>query len=63
MSRYGCFDRAPYAANHKFFAIGSGRDYALAAMHLGTNSRKAVEVAIHFDNNTGGEVIEFGVDE
>lgn len=50
-------------SHHKFFAIGSGRDYALAAMHLGKNSREAVEVAIHFDNNTGGEVIEFGVDE
>lgn len=38
------------------FAIGSGRDFALAAMHLGFNAQTAVEVAMQFDNNTGGEI-------
>lgn len=45
------------------FAIGSGRDFALAAMHLGKSAREAVEVAMTFDNNTGGDVIEIGVSE
>lgn len=45
------------------FAIGSGRDFAMAAMHLGKSAKEAVEVAMHFDINTGGEVIEFEVDE
>lgn len=34
-------------------AMGSGRDYALAAMHLGYDSRRAVEVAIALDNDCG----------
>lgn len=49
----GCF----LALDRTFFAIGSGRDYALAAMHLGKTAREAVEVAMHFDNSTGGEVV------
>lgn len=34
-------------------AFGSGRDYALAAMHLGFDARRAVEVAIALDNDCG----------
>jgi ATP-dependent protease HslVU (ClpYQ) peptidase subunit len=37
----------------KFIAWGAGRDYALAAMHLGKNSREAVEVACALDNTCG----------
>ena len=40
-----------------FFAIGSGDQYALAAMHLGCDARRAVEVAATFDTGTGGEIV------
>jgi hypothetical protein len=39
-----------------FYAIGSGRDYALAAMSLGCDSERAVRVASEFDNNTNNDV-------
>lgn len=38
------------------FAAGSGRDYALAAMHLGFGARRAVEVACHFDSGCGNGI-------
>lgn len=47
--------------HREFFAIGSGRDYALMAMHLGKTAVEAVELAKVFDNGTGGEVISFEV--
>lgn len=37
-------------------AIGSGRDFALAAMYLGRNAPEAVSVAKVFDVFTGGEI-------
>ena len=40
-----------------YHAIGSGRDYALAAMHLGKTAKRAIEVAMAFDNHTGGSII------
>ena len=40
------------------FAIGSGRDFALAAMHLGRSADEAVRVACEFDQCCGN-----GVDE
>ena len=39
-----------------FFAIGSGRDFALAAMALGRGAAEAVEVAARFDTGTGNGV-------
>lgn len=36
-----------------FIAFGSGRDYAMAAMHLGKSPREAVEIACLFDINCG----------
>ena len=44
--------------SRQFHAVGSGRDYALAAMHLGRDAYHAVAVARDFDNNTGGDIIE-----
>jgi hypothetical protein len=43
-----------------YHACGSGRDFALTAMHLGKSAKEAVEIASMFDNNTGGatEVLE-----
>ncbi len=38
------------------FAIGSGRDFALAAMHCGKTAKEAVEIAIHFDSGCGNGV-------
>ena len=40
--------------NHrKFFAIGSGRDFAMAAMMLGKNAWEAVKLAHELDSDTG----------
>lgn len=53
-----CFysgDNGPYYTVYedKFVAMGSGRDYALAAMHLGHDAVTAVEVAIALDTCCG----------
>jgi ATP-dependent protease HslVU (ClpYQ) peptidase subunit len=37
----------------KFIAMGAGRDYALAAMHLGRGAREAVEVVCALDITCG----------
>ena len=46
----------------RHMAIGSGRDYALMAMHLGKSAKEAVELACLFDINCGNGVdfLEFG---
>ena len=43
-------------------AIGSGRDYALMAMHLGRTAKEAVELTCLFDANCGNgvDVLELG---
>ncbi len=41
-----------------FFAIGSGRDFAIAAMALGKSAAQAVELASRFDIWTGGPITE-----
>lgn len=43
----------PYRLEDPFTAIGSGRDFAIAAMHLGKNAYGAVEVACHYDTGCG----------
>lgn len=50
---YGPF---PVVIEDKTFAVGCGRDFALAAMHLGCDARKAVEVAIALDSACGNGV-------
>lgn len=52
------YDTAPYPIRieDEQFAIGSGRDFALAAMHLGLPAHDAVEVAAVFDNTCGNGV-------
>jgi ATP-dependent protease HslVU (ClpYQ) peptidase subunit len=52
------YEYSPYPVrfNDKFFAIGSGRDFALATMHLGYDARTAVEVAIALDSGCGNGV-------
>lgn len=44
-----------------FYARGSGRDYAMAAMHLGCDARRAVEVACAFDINCGNGIDTMGL--
>jgi ATP-dependent protease HslVU (ClpYQ) peptidase subunit len=48
-------DDGPHCAarENAFSAWGAGRDYALAAMHLGKTAREAVEVACALDNTCG----------
>lgn len=46
----------PIVMEQDLHAIGSGRDFALAAMHLGCDPIKAVEVASVFDCYTGSGV-------
>lgn len=48
----------PIPIEDAFTAIGCGRDYAIAAMHLGRTAREAVEVACIFDTCCGK-----GIDE
>ena len=52
------YERNPYPVRFedKCFAIGCGRDFALAAMHLGHDARTAVEVAIAFDSGCGNGI-------
>lgn len=47
---------APVMIEDPVFAIGSGRDYAMAAMHLGKTAAEAVEVACLFDQDCGNGV-------
>jgi ATP-dependent protease HslVU (ClpYQ) peptidase subunit len=43
----------PIQLEDKHYAIGSGRDYALAAMHLGRTAVEAVQVAIDLCDGCG----------
>lgn len=45
----------------KYHSVGSGRDFALAAMALGKTAHEAVELASTFDVYTGGSVDCFEV--
>lgn len=42
-----------------FYAIGSGTKAALAAMHMGADAKKAVEIASLVDPHTGGPIQVF----
>lgn len=52
------YERTPFPVCYesKFIAIGSGREYARAAMHLGKTAREAVEVACALDVNCGSGI-------
>ena len=54
------YEREPfcYVIEDKFYAMGSGRDYAMAAMYLGKGAVEAVGIAMVFDSNCG-----MGLDE
>ena len=52
------YERTQYPIRHeqRCIAIGSGREYAMAAMHLGKTAREAVEVAIELDCGCGNGI-------
>lgn len=60
------YERTPYPVRHlqRHTAIGSGREFARAAMHLGKTAVEAVEVAIALDHGCGNgiDVLTFGDD-
>lgn len=50
-----CYEKTPhpFVIDEPFFACGSGRDYAIAAMSLGHNAVTGVEIAIRFETSCG----------
>lgn len=46
----------PLLFEDRLFASGSGRDFALAAMHCGRSTAEAVEIASLFENGCGNGV-------
>lgn len=52
------YERTPYPVRYEqpFVAIGSGREYARAAMHLGCSATRAVEVAMALDSSCGNGI-------
>lgn len=53
----------PIPIESPFYAIGSGGSYATAAMHLGQNASKAVEIACMYDSECGNGVDVLELDE
>lgn len=45
----------------EYHAVGSGRDFAIAAMALGHDAIEAVKLAIELDCYSGGEVLTMGI--
>lgn len=52
------YERGPYplALEDRAVAIGSGRDFALAAMHCGKSAREAVEIACIYECGCGNGI-------
>jgi 20S proteasome alpha/beta subunit len=52
------YERTPYPIyfEDEHFSIGSGREFALAAMYLGCDARRAVEVACALDSGCGNGI-------
>lgn len=52
------YERTPHPLQFEdlHFALGCGRDFALAAMYLGCDARRAVEVTCALDNGCGNGV-------
>jgi ATP-dependent protease HslVU (ClpYQ) peptidase subunit len=53
---YSAANPFPERIESPYFARGSGRDYAMAAMYLGCDARRAVEVACAFDVACGNGI-------
>jgi len=50
-----------HPCHEPFYAIGSGSKAALAAMHMGADAIKAVDIACKVDPHTGGEIQVFRI--
>jgi hypothetical protein len=50
-------DAGAWCFTPNYTAIGSGKEFALAAMGLGTDAETAIKTAMQFDPGTGGEVM------
>lgn len=52
------YERTPFPNTYddNWCALGSGRDYAVAALHLGKTAKEAVEVACLFDCGCGNGI-------
>lgn len=46
----------PCVIENEYYAVGSGSQFASAAMHLGLDARRAVEVACALDMNCGNGI-------
>jgi len=53
--------RSPYRQGCPPFALGSGRDFAIAFMDMGLTAEEAVQRVMKFDAETGGRVHTFQV--
>lgn len=53
----------PIVIEDEFFAIGSGKDAALAAMHLGHGAHRAVEVACQVEDGCGRGIDVLSLDD
>lgn len=53
----------PNPSEDQFYAMGHGRDFAIAAMHLGLTAREAVEVACRLDVFCGNGIDTLTLDE
>jgi ATP-dependent protease HslVU (ClpYQ) peptidase subunit len=45
----------------EFYAIGSGAHYAIGALAMGAAPKRAVEIAMDWDNFTGGKINVLGL--
>lgn len=56
--RISLYEASPYPSilEQPFWAIGSGRDFAIAAMHCGKSAYEAVEIAIIYDVYCGNGI-------
>lgn len=53
----------PAQMEDKFIAVGSGRDFATAAMYLGQTAVQAIATSSIFDANTGNGVDSFTLED
>ena len=58
------YESSPYPLQieNKFWAIGSGRDFAMTAMYLGKTSREAVEIASALCDGCGNGIDSLELD-
>ena len=50
------FQKYPTEMPDGFYALGLGSSYAMAAMEMGADARKAVQIAAKYDAYTGGRI-------